>query len=77
MNISEQHKLQLNMAWWRQSVTFSNYFTGNCTINIHPEMPAVLIYDGLISYVDVALVDKVRKKNTVIFKLPPHTSHVL
>jgi len=39
-------------------------------------MLAVLIYDGLSSYVDVALVDKIRKKNTVIFKLPPHTSHV-
>jgi len=69
--------LRLNMAGWRQAVTFSNNFTGNFTINIHPEMPAVLIYDGVMSYVDVALVDKVRKKNTVIFKLPPHTSHVL
>ena len=76
MNISE-HMLQLNMAGWRQAVTFSNYFTGNFTINIHSEMPDVLIYYGLSSYVGVALVDKLRKKNTIIFKLPPHTSHVL
>jgi hypothetical protein len=65
------------MAGWRQAVTFSNHLTGNFKINIHPEMPAVLIYDGLISYIDAALVDRVRKKNTVIFKLPPHISHVL
>lgn len=71
------HILQLNMAGWRQAVTFSNYFTGNFTTNIHPEKPAVLIYDGLSSYVDIALADKVRKKNTIIFKLPPQTSHVL
>jgi hypothetical protein len=49
------------MAGWRQAVTFSNHLTGNFTINIHPEKPAVLIYYGLIFYVDVALVDKERK----------------
>ena len=39
-------------------------------------MPAVLTYDGLSFYVDEALVDKAREKNTVIFKLSPHTTHV-
>jgi hypothetical protein len=77
MNISEQHMMQLSMARRRQAETLSNYFTGNFTINFCPEMPAMLIYDGLSSYVDVPLVDKVGEINTVIFKLPPHTSHVL
>jgi hypothetical protein len=65
------------MAGWRQAENLSNYFTGDFTINFHPDMPATLIYDGLSSYVGVALVDKVGEINTVIFKLPPHTSHVL
>jgi hypothetical protein len=62
---------------WMEAETFSNYITGNCIINIHPEMPAVLIYVGLSYYIDVALVDNAREKNTVIFKSPTHTSHVL
>jgi uncharacterized protein (DUF3084 family) len=40
-------------------------------------MPAMLIYGGLISYVDVPLVDKVGEIHTVIFKLPSHTTHVV
>ena len=40
-------------------------------------MPVVLTYDGNNSHIDVGLIQKARKGNVIILKLPPHNSHVL
>jgi hypothetical protein len=53
--------------------TFSKCFTRNFIQNIPPETTAVLIYDGHSSHIGVVLVEKARKWNIAILKLPPHT----
>jgi hypothetical protein len=62
---------------WMETETFRNYFTRNFIQNIHPERPAALIYDGHSSHIDMELVEKARKENIVLLKLPPHMGHVL
>jgi hypothetical protein len=60
-----------------ETETFNKYFTRNFIQNTHPERPAMLICDGHSSYINTRVVDKARKENIVILRLPPHTSHVI
>ncbi|KAF2901109.1 hypothetical protein ILUMI_05077 [Ignelater luminosus] len=48
-SMMEQPTLPLKMGWM-EAETFSNFFTNSFTKNIHPERPAVLVYDGHVSH---------------------------
>jgi len=57
---------------WMAAETFSNCLTRNFIQNIQSETTAVLICDGHNSHIGVGLVEKARKENIVILKLPPN-----
>ena len=42
-----------------------------------PQRPVMLLVDGHKSHLTLELIDLARKKNVILFCLPPHTTHVL
>ena len=56
---------------------FYGWFTNHFLNNIPPKRPVVLILDGHSSHVDLSLFEYAASQGVILFKLPPHTSHVL
>ncbi|CAH1260502.1 unnamed protein product [Diabrotica balteata] len=60
-----------------ETETFSNYIEHTFLPNIPKERPVVLIYDGHSSHTSIVLIETALRKDIIILKLPPHTSHLL
>ncbi|XP_055638751.1 uncharacterized protein LOC129776875 [Toxorhynchites rutilus septentrionalis] len=61
---------------WMETDVFANYFERSF-LSATAEGQLVLLYDGHVSHVSLALIQKAIENNVVILKLPPHTSHLL
>lgn len=57
--------------------SFFNWFKNVFLKHIDLNGPNVLIFDGHLSHVSIELILLARANNVTLFKLPPHTSHIL
>ncbi|KAJ8927801.1 hypothetical protein NQ314_019682 [Rhamnusium bicolor] len=57
-------------------IAFHEWFK-NVFLNKVTELPALLIYDGHLSHISIELVELAIQHDVTLFKLPPHTSHIL
>lgn len=61
---------------WMTCEIFKNYFL-NTLIPQVTQRPALIIYDGHVSHINIELINIARENNIHILKLPAHTSHLL
>uniref|UniRef100_A0A2H1WZ62 SFRICE_041149 n=1 Tax=Spodoptera frugiperda TaxID=7108 RepID=A0A2H1WZ62_SPOFR len=63
---------------WIESEAFAEFMAKSFIPMVkHETEPALLIYDGHSTHVQLAVIEMAKQNNITIIKLPPHTSHLL
>lgn len=62
---------------WMTRKSFYNWFKSVFLKHIDTSQPNLLIFDGHLSHMSIDLIKLARANNVHLFKLPPHTSHIL
>lgn len=62
---------------WMEANIFLKYFEKTLLPALGPIRPALVIYDGHSTHVNISLIELARANDVTILKLPPHTSHLL
>ena len=56
---------------WMTTEIFAEWFNHFC--NSITQRPLIVVYDGHVTHLSVAVIEKARQENITIIKLPPHT----
>lgn len=72
---------RMSDSGWSNTGIFETYVTEHLARHTHisegKEQPATLIlYDGHKSHISLTLTEWAKKRNVILFVLPPHTSHI-
>ena len=67
-----------NESGWMEAKNFYNWFNEVFVPRVEKlDGFKILFLDGHSSHISLELIDKAREKKIILFKLIPHTSHVL
>ncbi|KAB0790628.1 hypothetical protein PPYR_14930, partial [Photinus pyralis] len=64
-------------GWMQSADVFERYIEGAFVQAIGSERPVLLVYDGHVTHISLAVIEKAENAGITILKLPPHSSHVL
>ena len=60
---------------WMTTDVFAEWFNKSCELIV--ERPLLLILDGHLTHVSIAVIEQALKENITIVKLPPHVTDLL
>ena len=72
---------EMSESGWSNSKIFNNYLTTHLIRHTgnredKEQTPTLILYDGHKYHINLTLTEWAKKRNIILFVLPPHTSHI-